>query len=101
MRYRTLDQRAAVQNWSGVITEATGVTNESKLEWMSTILQITENAVVEENAGNINEHYGMQGPEAVPGMGAVKFPGVGQNHGDIMGQNYPIVTGKQIGRAHV
>lgn len=98
MRYRTLDQRAAVQNWSGVITEATGVTNESKLEWMSTVLQITENAVIEENAGNINEHYGMQGPEAVPGMGAVKFPGVGQNHGDIMGQNYQRGSGDMPSR---
>ena len=88
MRYRTIDQKAALQNWSGVITEATGVNNANKLEWMSTMLQITENAIVQEAGGAINEHYGVQGPEAVPGMGSVKWPGVGQDHGDIMAQNY-------------
>jgi hypothetical protein len=98
MRYRTISQEAAVANWSGVITEATGIKNANKLEWMSTMLQITENAIVQEAGGAINEHYGLQGPEAVPGMGAVKWPGVGTDHGDIMAQNYAKGSGDMPSR---
>lgn len=98
MRYRTIDQRAAVQNWSGVITEATGVKNPSKLEWMSTVMQIQENQMTLEAEGAINEHYGLQGPEAIPGMGSVKWPGVGTDHGDIMGQNYQKGSGDMPSR---
>lgn len=98
MRYRTINQKAALDNWSSVITEATGINNTAKLGWMSTMLQITENALVQEANGNINEHYGVQGPEAVPGMGSVKWPGVGTDHGDIMQGDYAKGSGDMPSR---
>jgi len=88
MRYRTLNEDQAFEGWSELITESTGVKDAGKLKWMSTMLQVNENLLTESARGNINESYGSQGPEAVPGMGPVKFPGVGQNHGDIVSPGY-------------
>lgn len=92
MIYRTINESVAKQNFSDVITEATGVTNPEKLAWMSTMLAINERVIMEEQGMNINENniagYGVQAPSAVPGMGAVAWPGVGQANGDTMAPGY-------------
>lgn len=88
MRYRTINESVASQNWSSTITESTGVTDPEKIKWMSNFLQIQESVHALENAGLVNESFGVQGPEAVPGMGAVKWPGVGQANGDILAPSY-------------
>lgn len=88
MRYRTINPAATLEQWGSVITEATGVQDNGKLAWMSNMLQINENAAALAANGNINESYGSQGPEAVPGMGPVVWPGVGQAHGDIVAPGY-------------
>jgi hypothetical protein len=98
MRYRTITENVAFDNWSSVITESTGVSSPEKLKWMSTFLQLNENMIVNEAAGNINESYGLQGPEAVPGMGAVRWPGVGQANGDIVTPGYQKGSGDMPSR---
>lgn len=98
MRYRTINEKAALEQWGSTITEATGVANQEKLAWMSNLLQINENVALLEMAGNINESYGSQGPEAVPGMGPVAWPGVGQAHGDILGSGYTKGSGDMPNR---
>jgi hypothetical protein len=98
MRYRTVNESVAFENWSSVITESTGVENKSQLGWMSTLLQIQENSLALEAGGNINESYGSQGPEAVPGMGDVRWPGVGQNPGDTMASGYQKGSGDMANR---
>lgn len=98
MRYRTVNESNAFENWSSVITESTGVADQSKLGWMSTLLQVQENSLSLEAGGNLNESYGSQGPEAVPGMGSVRWPGVGQNHGDIMAKDFARGSGDMANR---
>lgn len=99
MRYRTFQPQTAYDNWAGAIKDSTGVVNEEKLQWMSNLMQINENISKFENEGGLlNEHYGVQGPEAVPGMGPVKWPGVGQAHGDIMAQGYQRGSGDMPAR---
>lgn len=98
MRYRTINPAHALQNWSSVITESTQVSDPAKLKWMSTMLQINENVLALEAAGNINESYGSQGPEAVPGMGPVKWPGVGTSPGDIIAPDYSRGSGDMPSR---
>lgn len=88
MRYKTVNPKVAMDNWGDVITESTKVTNEEKKNWMSVLLQINENTIRNEQAGNLNESYGSQGPEAVPGMGNVSWPGVGTSVGDTMANGY-------------
>lgn len=87
MIYKTISAAKAYQGWAEGIKETTGITNESKLEWMSTMLEINQR-IVNEEAGLVNEHYGLQGPEQSGRMGDVVWPGVGRNHGDIMGNGY-------------
>lgn len=98
MRYRTINESAALETWSGVITESTGVTEAGKLAWMSNFLQINEDLLKLGSNGNINESYGIQGPEAVPGMGAVAWPGVGRAHGDIVAPGYTKGSGDMPSR---
>lgn len=88
MRYKTINPTVANENWGEVITEVTKVTNEEKKNWMSIMLQINENAIANEQAGGLYESYGSQGPEAVPGMGAVSFPQVGRNAGELTAKGY-------------
>lgn len=80
MQYRTIDKKAALQNWGKHITATTKIENAEKLQWMSEMLTINENVLQNSNQA-IMESYGSQGPEAVPGMGAVDFgtPGAGGN----------------------
>ena len=98
MRYRTINESAAHETWAGVITESTGVTDAGKLQWMANFLQINENMLMLEAGGNINESYGSQGPEAVPGMGSVAWPGVGKAHGDIVAPGYTKGSGDMPSR---
>ncbi|BBI90693.1 major capsid protein [Tenacibaculum phage PTm1] len=85
MQYRTINKKNARQNWGAQITESTGIKSDEKLQWMSEMLTINENMLTLEG-GIINESYGSQGPEAVPGMGAVKLPSVSQNASGILNQ---------------
>ena len=86
MQYRTINKKNALANWGANITESKGITNPEKLQWMSEMLTINENAFAMQAGGTdaLNESYGSQGPEAVPGMGAVKFPGVSQTPGGVL-----------------
>lgn len=84
MNYLFVNESQAYKDWSSTIKDATGVINESKLKWMSTMLQINEN--VDRGYKNISESYGSQAPEIMPGMGPVTFPsdpgtGVGAGQG--------------------
>lgn len=88
MRYKTVNPKVALENWGDVITESTKVTNEEKKNWMSVMLQINENTIRNEQSGGLYESYGSQGPEAVPGMGNVAWPGVGRNPGDTLAGGY-------------
>ena len=84
MQYRTIDKKSALNNWGAHITESTGINNPEKLQWMSEMLTINENSMQLSNTALMNESYGAQGPEAVPGMGAVSFPGVSQDPGSVL-----------------
>lgn len=88
MFYKTISTKNAYKNWATGIKETTGITNESKLEWMSTMLEINQRVINEESGQMINEHYGLQGPEQSGRMGDVAWPGVGQNHGDIINPSF-------------
>ena len=70
MRYRTINEGLALETWSQAITESTKISDPAKLQWMSNFLQINENMLIADQGGNINESYGVQGPEAVPGRRA-------------------------------
>lgn len=87
MKYRTLNEAQAHKDWSGLITESTGVKDATKLKWMSEMLAISAN-VAGYTAGNLSESYGSQGPEMVPGMGAVAFPQAGKAGENINGAGY-------------
>lgn len=84
MRYRTINKETARANWGAHITESTGIANNEKLQWMSEMLTINENVLSLSEGQMLAESYGSQGPEAVPGMGAVKFPGVSTNPGGVL-----------------
>lgn len=84
MQYRTIDKVAAKNNWSAHITESTKVSDPDKVQWMSEMLTINENMFAAQAQASLNESYGSQGPEAVPGMGAVKFPGVSNGPSGIL-----------------
>ena len=76
-----LNEAEVVKTWSGFITESTGVTEKSKLAWMSKYCafhDMNEKAQLNESAqGYAHLNPGMN----VGGMGAPYFPGANPNNG--------------------
>lgn len=83
MRYQKINSNRAVQNWSEVITENTNIKDASKLKWISEMLEIQE-VELRDNASLMNEHYGLQGPEASGRMGDVAWGDVAKQTGDFL-----------------
>ena len=77
----TLNEAEVMKTWSGFITESTGVTEKSKLTWMSKYCafhDMAEKAQLNESAlGYAHLNPGMN----VGGMGAPYFPGANPNNG--------------------
>ena len=93
MNYRTISTKGAYSNWAQGLKETHNIVNEEKLQWMSTMLEINQRVVNEENGVFVNESmeaggYGMQGPAQSGRMGDVAWPAVGTSHGDIMGNSF-------------
>ena len=69
-----LNEQECLKQWSGFITESTGITDRAKLSWMSRYCEfhsLTEKAQLNESAHG----YAHLNPNMnVGGMGAIKFP---------------------------
>ena len=76
-----LNEAEVMKTWSGFITESTGVTDRSKLTWMSKYCAYHD--MDEKRKLNESVHgYAHMNPNMnVGGMGAVSFPGANPNNG--------------------
>lgn len=101
MKYRTINEAQAFADWSDAIVESADLSKENprdneKIQWMSTMMAITERVDREStfNPKNLLESgYGSQAPGELTGMGPVTYPsdpgtGVGATDGAFFQPTY-------------
>lgn len=76
-----LNEAETMKTWSGFITESTGVTDRSKLTWMSKYCAFHDMHEKQELNESVHGYAHLNPNMNVGGMGAMAFPGANPNNG--------------------